>query len=53
MEARETDCHIVEQPFNQSLFGKSEKEYLRLTWGKLGVGKDGYLDKRQNGEALG
>lgn len=39
--------HIGDQAFNQVSFGDSEEEYLRLTWGKLGVGKDGYLDQRQ------
>ena len=27
--------------------GESEEEYLRSTWGKLGVGQDGYLDQTQ------
>ena len=26
---------------------ESEEDYLRTTWGKLGVGKDGYLDQTQ------
>lgn len=27
--------------------GENEEEYLRSTWGKLGVGQDGYLDQTQ------
>jgi len=32
---------------NQNSLGESEEEYLRSTWGKLGVGQDGYLDQSQ------
>nr|CAH0106025.1 unnamed protein product [Daphnia galeata] len=30
-----------------SSLNESEEDYLRTTWGKLGVGKDGYLDQSQ------
>ena len=40
------NIHLEDHHSPPSL-GESEEEYLRTTWGKLGVGKDGYLDQSQ------
>jgi len=48
MEVPDNGHLIAEQQNNHpSLLGENEEEYLRSTWGKLGVGKDGYLDQTQ------
>lgn len=45
MEA--TESNNRDQQSNHPSLGENEEEYLRSTWGKLGVGQDGYLDQTQ------
>ena len=45
MEAPESSSS--DHQSNHPSLGENEEEYLRSTWGKLGVGQDGYLDQTQ------
>ena len=45
--APESTITVDQNLSNQNSLGESEEEYLRVTWGKLGVGQDGYLDQSQ------
>lgn len=43
---KNSNFHIEDHHSPPSL-NESEEDYLRTTWGKLGVGQDGYLDQSQ------
>ena len=47
MDSRNKNNTMSEQLSNPPSLGDSEEEYLRSTWNKLGVGRDGYLDQTQ------
>lgn len=47
MEVPDNGHLLADQQNNHPSLGENEEEYLRSTWGKLGVGKDGYLDQTQ------
>ncbi len=48
MEVPESNSNLhIEDHHSPPSLGESEEDYLRTTWGKLGVGKDGYLDQTQ------
>lgn len=47
MEVPESNSFHIEDHHSPPSLGESEEDYLRTTWGKLGVGQDGYLDQTQ------
>lgn len=48
MEVPESNSSFhIEDHHSPPSLGESEEDYLRTTWGKLGVGQDGYLDQSQ------
>lgn len=48
MEVPEKSSNLrIEDHHSPPSLGESEEDYLRTTWGKLGVGQDGYLDQSQ------
>lgn len=47
MEVPESNSNFHIEDHSPPSLGASEEDYLRTTWGKLGVGQDGYLDQSQ------